>query len=90
MRCQISILLNCNLWNNSRSTITHINVFLAYLLVQELFFNKNHFLEFAVAEYFCCLSQCEYHSNLPCLPVDNKEEETPCAESNLYSEISST
>ena len=43
---QISILLNCNLWDISRGTISHINVFLAYLLVQELFLNKNHFLEF--------------------------------------------
>ena len=42
---------------------------------------------FVVAEYFLCLSQYEYHSILPCLPMDNKEEETPCAESNFYSEI---
>ena len=86
---------NCNLWDNSRGTIIHINVFLAYLLVQELFFNKNHSLEFLsvgcnVALYFRCLSQYEYHSILPCLAVDNKEEETPCAESNIYSEINHT
>ena len=44
--CQTSILLDFNLWDDSRGTIIHINAFLAYHLVQELFFNKNHFLEF--------------------------------------------
>ena len=44
--CQISMLLNCILRGISRGTVIHINVFLAYLLVQELLFNKNHFLEF--------------------------------------------
>ena len=43
--CQISICNLC-LWDISCGTITHINVFLSYLLVQELFFNKNHFLDF--------------------------------------------
>ena len=41
-----SQFLNCILWDISRGTILHINVFLAYLLVQEPFFNKNYFLEF--------------------------------------------
>ena len=37
----------CILWDIiSHGTIIHINVFLAYLLVQEPFFNKNHFLKF--------------------------------------------
>ena len=40
------MLLNSLLWDISRDTIIHINVFLAYFLVQEPFFNKNHFLEF--------------------------------------------
>ena len=38
-------------WDNSRSTIIHINVFLAYLLVQELYFNKSHFFEFLSVGY---------------------------------------
>ena len=40
------MLLNSILWDISHGTIIHINVFLAYFLVQEPFFNKNHFLEF--------------------------------------------
>ena len=38
--------LTATCWIVSRGTIIHINVFLANLLVQKLFLNKNHFLEF--------------------------------------------
>ena len=42
-------MLNCNCLTATGyrpRIIIHINAFLAYLLVQELFFDKNHFVEF--------------------------------------------
>ena len=59
--CQVSVLLNCNLWDTSRCTITH-----AYLLVQDFFFNKNHFLDVLLVGCNVALQQLNifaaYHS----------------------------
>ena len=94
--CQISILLNCNFvgyhpWHhNPHKRLSCLSYCTGTLLQQKPLPRVSFCMlqcSFVVAEYFLCLSQYEYHSILPCLPMDNKEEETPCAESNFYSEI---
>ena len=54
--CQIStLLLKCIFWDISHGAMIYMNIFVAYLLVQELLFDKNNFLKF-----FFCRLQCSF------------------------------
>ena len=68
--------------------------------MEELFFNKKHFPELLFVDYNVALQllsifAADRSSNLiqtflPCLPVDNKEEEPLWTEIAFYSKISPT